>query len=70
MNLICKGLISDYKDVFEKGETYEASEIKNGFCEVYGKRTKKNGTPWTGVVSLGHIVILGVAKFEIVKEKD
>lgn len=68
MRLKCTGLISDYKDVFTKGEEYEASAMKNGFCDVEGKRSKRNGTPWTGVLSLGKIVVLGVAKFEIVSE--
>lgn len=69
MRLKCLGLISDYKGVFTKGGEYEASKIKNGFCDVHGNRLKRNGTPWTGVLSLGHIVVLGVAKFEIVKEE-
>ncbi|QPI18254.1 hypothetical protein POP15_206 [Pectobacterium phage POP15] len=29
---------------------------------------KRDGTPWTGVLSLGHVVVLGVAKFEILPE--
>lgn len=69
MRLKCTGLISDYKDVFSKGALYEASTMKNGFCDVHGGRTKRNGTPWTGVLSLGKIVVLGVAKFEIVTEE-
>lgn len=41
MKLLCVGLISDFKDVFEKGASYEASELQNGFCDVYGKRLKR-----------------------------
>jgi hypothetical protein len=71
MKLLCVGLISDFKDVFEKGVSYEASELQNGFCDVYGKRLKKNGDHWLGVMSCGHIIVNGVAKFEIIKgEKD
>ncbi|BDU12065.1 hypothetical protein [Escherichia phage phiWec190] len=70
MKLKCVGLIDTFKDVFDKGASYEASELKNGFCDVHGKRLKKNGEPWLGVMSCGHIVVNGVAKFEIVKEED
>ena len=59
-------MIADFNKVFPKGQIFTASELKNGFCDVDGLRPKRNGTPWTGVVSLGHIVVLGVAKFEIV----
>ena len=44
-------------------------EMKNGFCDVFGKRLKKNGDPWLGVMSCGHIIVNGVAKFEIIKEE-
>lgn len=67
MQLRCLGVISDFKDVFEKGALYEASELKNDFCDVIGNRLKKDGQPWLGVFSLGHIVVNGIAKFEIVK---
>lgn len=70
MKLKCVGLIDTFKDAFEKGALYETSEMKNGFCDVFGKRLKKNGEPWLGVMSCGHIVVNGVAKFEIVKEED
>ena len=70
MKLKCVGLIDTFKDVFDKGASYEASELKTGFCDVHGKSLKKNGEPWLGVMSCGHIVVNGVAKFEIVKEED
>lgn len=70
MKIKCVNVISDFKDAFVKGETYEASELKGGYCDVYGSRTKKDGTPWLGVQSLGHIVVLGVAKFTILSEKE
>ena len=65
MRLKCVNVISDYKDIFPKGDFFEASEMKNGFCDVHGNRTKRNGTPWTGILSLGFIVVPGLAKFEI-----
>lgn len=68
MKLKCVNVISDYNKVFPKGEVYEASELKQGFCDVQGYRPKRNGSCWTGVLSLGHVVVLGVAKFEIVAE--
>lgn len=68
MKLKCVNLISDYKDVFTKGDIYEGTEPRNGFSEVKGNRTKKDGLDWLAVSSLGHYVVLGVAKFEIVKE--
>jgi len=70
LKLKCVNLISDYKDVFTKNEVYEASEPRNGFCEVSGNRKRKDGLDWLAVASLGHYVVLGVAKFEIVKEDD
>lgn len=69
MILKCVGIIDTFKDVFDKGASYEASEMKNGFCDVFGKRLKKNGDPWLGVISCGHIIVNGVAKFEIIKEE-
>lgn len=68
MRLKCVNVIADFKDVFPKGSVVQASEMKAGFCDVEGSRLKRNGTPWTGVLSLGHIVVLGVAKFEILPE--
>ncbi|MCL6318877.1 hypothetical protein EXT67_21565 [Pectobacterium atrosepticum] len=56
--------------MFPKGQIFTASELKNGFCDVEGARPKRNGTPWTGVLSLGHVVVLGVAKFEILPEES
>ncbi|QYC52471.1 hypothetical protein [Salmonella phage SSBI34] len=70
MKLKCVNVISDFKSVFPKGETFEATELKNGFCDVEGTRKKRNGTDWTGVLSLGHVVVLGVAKFEILSETE
>lgn len=70
MRLKCRGIISDYKDVFQKGNLYDASELRNDTCDVFGDRLKKNGTPWTGVLSLGNIVVLGVASFEILPEES
>lgn len=71
MRLKCRGIISDYKDVFTKGEIYTGSKIKDGICEVYGGgRPKRDGTPWCGVLSLGNIVVLGVASFIILPEED
>lgn len=61
-------MIADFNKVFPKGQIVTASELKNGFCDVEGTRPKRNGTPWTGVMSLGHVVVLGVAKFEILPE--
>lgn len=69
MRLKCVGVITDFNKVFQKGSTYTATELKNGFCDVEGIRLKRNGTPWAGVLSLGHIVVLGVAKFEILPEE-
>lgn len=66
MEIKCVNVIKDFTDVFQKGKVYEATEMKNDFCDITGDRTKKNGTAWTGVSSLGHVVVLGVAKFEIV----
>lgn len=68
MKLKCVNLISDYKNVFTKNEVYAASEPRNGFCEVIGARKRKDGLDWLAVSSVGHYVVLGVAKFEIVKE--
>lgn len=68
MKLKCVNVISDYNKTFPKGQVFEASELKNGFCDVHGLTAKRNGTPWTGVLSLGCIVVLGVAKFEIQPE--
>lgn len=31
MILKCVGIIDTFKDVFDKGASYEASEMKNGF---------------------------------------
>lgn len=70
MNLKCTNVISDFNKVFPKGQVFTASELKNGFCDVEGTRPKRNGTPWTGVLSLGHVVVLGVAKFEILPEES
>ncbi|UZZ64370.1 hypothetical protein A54_130 [Septuagintavirus sv54] len=70
MKLKCLNVIADFKDVFPKGELFDATEMRNDFCDVTGKRPKRNGTPWTGVQSLGHVVVLGVAKFEIVGALD
>lgn len=70
MKLKCRGIIGDYKDAFRKGNFYEASELRSDVCDVYGDRLKRNGTPWTGVLSLGNIVVLGVASFEIVPEES
>lgn len=70
MKLKALSVMSDFKDVFTKGEIYEASEMKNDLCDVFGNRLKKNGTPWTGVLSLGRIVVLGVAKFEILPKEE
>lgn len=70
MRLKCLGLISDYKDAFQKGGLYDASELRNDTCDVFGDRPKRNGTPWTGVLSLGNIVVLGVASFEILPEES
>lgn len=69
MKLKCIGLIDTFKDVFTKNEVYMASELSNGFCDVTGNRPKKDGQPWLAVLSLGYIVVLGVAKFEILKEE-
>lgn len=66
MKLKCLSVISDFNNAFKKGHIYEASEIKHELCDVVGDRKKRNGTDWTGVLSLGHIVVLGVAKFSIV----
>lgn len=68
MKLKCLSVIGDFNKVFPKGQIVTASELKNGFCDVEGTRLKRNGTPWTGVLSLGHVVVLGVAKFEILPE--
>lgn len=62
-------MIADFNKVFPKGQVFTSSELKNGFCDVEGLRPKRNGTKWTGVISLGHIVVLGVAKFEILPEE-
>lgn len=70
MKLKTLSVMSDFKDVFTKGEIYEASEMKNDLCDVFGNRLKKNGTPWTGVLSLGRVVVLGVAKFEILPKGE
>lgn len=70
MKLKALSVMSDFKDVFTKGEIYEASDMKNDLCDVFGNRLKKNGTPWTGVLSLGRIVVLGVAKFEILPKEE
>lgn len=66
MELKCVNVIKDFDDVFQKGKIFQATEMKNDFCDITGDRPKKNGTAWTGVGSLGHVVVLGVAKFEIV----
>lgn len=68
MQLKCVNVISDYNKVFPKGQIFTASEMKNGFCDVEGLRPRRGGNPWLGVFSLGHIVVLGVAKFEIIPE--
>lgn len=68
MKLKCVNVISDYNKVFPKGAVVEATELRHGLCDVQGARPKRNGSPWTGVLSLGHIVVLGVAKFEIIPE--
>lgn len=68
MKLKCVNVISDYNKVFPKGQTFSAGEMKNGFCDVEGLRPKRDGKDWLGVFSLGHIVVLGVAKFEILPE--
>ena len=70
MKLKCVNLISDYKNVFTKNEVYTASEPRNGYVEVKGARQRKDGLDWLAVASLGHYVVLGVAKFEIVEDKD
>lgn len=70
MKLRCLGVIDTYKDVFTKEASYEASELTNGFCDVYGNRLKRDGTPWLGLVSLGYIVVSGVGKFEIITEES
>lgn len=69
MKLKCVNVISDFSKVFPKGQVVTASELKNGFCDVEGTRPKRDGSPWTGVLSLGHVVVLGVAKFEILPEE-
>lgn len=69
MKLKCTNVITDFNKVFPKGQVFTSTELKNGFCDVEGTRPKRNGTPWTGVLSLGHIVVLGVAKFEILPEE-
>lgn len=56
--------------MFKKGEVYQASSLKNDICDVYGDRLKRNGSTWTGVLSLGAIVVLGVASFEILEDED
>lgn len=68
MKLKCLSVISDFNNAFKKGDIYEASEIRYEMCDVVGDRKKRNGTDWTGVLSLGHIVVLGVAKFSILEE--
>lgn len=70
MNLKCLSIIGGYEDAFKKGNVYEASPLRNDLCDVVGDRPKRNGHPWCGVYSLGHIVVLGVAKFEILSEKQ
>lgn len=70
MKLRCLSIISDYADAFKKGNVYESSTLKADICDVTGDRPKRNGHPWCGVYSLGHIVVLGVAKFEILPEEQ
>lgn len=70
MHLKCVNVIADFNKVFPKGQVVTASELKNGFCDVEGTRPKRDGSPWTGVLSLGHVVVLGVAKFEILPEES
>lgn len=69
MQLKCLSVIDTFKDVFVKGDVYEATPIKNELCDVTCLRNKRNGTTWTGVLSLGLVVVLGVAKFEIIKDE-
>jgi len=65
MKVKCRKVVADFSGVFPKNQIFEASELKNGICEVEGLRKKKDGTDWAGVLSLGCIVVLGVACFDI-----
>ena len=65
MKLKCVSVLSDFKGTFNKGDIYEASEPRQGICDVIGDKPKRNGNDWCGVYSLGYIVVLGVAKFEV-----
>ena len=70
MQLKCLSIIGGYEDAFKKGNVYQASPIRGDICDVTGDRPKRNGNLWCGVLSHGHIVVLGVAKFEIIPEEQ
>lgn len=68
MKLLCKNVIKDFQDVFVTGSTYDSTEFKNEFCLIKGRRPMRLNDTWQGVRSLGNVIILGVASFEIIKE--
>ena len=68
MKLKCEKVIADFKDAVEAGKFYNASDLKYDICDVVGDRPKRHGSTWTGVFSLGKVVVLGVAKFSILEE--
>lgn len=69
MKIKCKKVIKDFESAFCKGKEYESTEVDKGFCVVTGDRLKKDGTHWVGVLSIGSIVVLGVARFDIISEE-
>lgn len=68
MKLKCLNVIKDFGDVFVKGSAYESTDFKNDFCLIKGRRAMKLNDTWQGVRSLGGVVVLGVASFEIIEE--
>lgn len=65
MKLICKNVIKDFKDAFNKGSEYDATEFKNGECLITGDRQHKRHGTFQALKCMDYVIVHGIATFNV-----